>query len=81
LCGRAPNGRRHLNLTSKGSRTPLEVKMSYTLVSPDATVGRAHDPARALQCSGSDGGLDAAWVHLAGELDIATTPHEEGLVS
>src|SRR5689334_7077501 len=27
-----------------------------------------------FQCSWADGGLDAAWVYLAGELDIATTP-------
>lgn len=27
-----------------------------------------------LVCSWTDGGLDAAWVHLAGQLDIATTP-------
>jgi anti-anti-sigma factor len=48
--------------------------MSFTLVSPDATVRRAGAPAPAFQCSWSDRGLDTAWVHLAGELDIATTP-------
>ena len=28
-------------------------------------------------CSHTGGGLDAAWVHVAGELDIASTPHLE----
>ena len=48
--------------------------MSYTLVSPVSTVRDADAPAPAFQCSWSDRGLDTAWVHLAGELDSATTP-------
>ncbi len=31
----------------------------------------------AFVCSWTDAGLDAAWVHVAGELDIATTPQLE----
>ena len=31
----------------------------------------------AFQCSWTDGAPDAAWVHLAGELDIATAPRLE----
>jgi anti-anti-sigma factor len=48
--------------------------MSYTLVSSDSIAGRARVQAPAFQCSWADGGLDTAWVRLAGELDIATTP-------
>ena len=32
-------------------------------------------------CSCTNGGLDAAWVHARGELDIATTPHLERALS
>jgi anti-anti-sigma factor len=35
---------------------------------------RADAPPPAFSCSSSYGGLDAAWVHVAGELDIATAP-------
>src|ERR1700733_10389434 len=31
----------------------------------------------AFACSWTDGGLDAAWVHLDGELDMATVPQLE----
>jgi anti-anti-sigma factor len=48
--------------------------MSYPLVSPDSIIGRAHARAPAFRCSWAGGSLDAAWVRLAGELDIATTP-------
>ena len=48
--------------------------MPDVLVSPDSLAGRADVVPPAFECSWSDGGLDAAWVHLAGELDIATTP-------
>jgi anti-sigma B factor antagonist len=48
--------------------------MSSQLVSLDSIVGRAHALAPAFQCSWADGGRDTAWVRLAGELDIATTP-------
>jgi anti-anti-sigma factor len=33
--------------------------------------------APAFVCSWTDGGLDAAWLHLGGELDIATAPQLE----
>src|ERR1700727_624449 len=33
--------------------------------------------APAFVCSWSDGGLDATWVHLGGELDVATAPQLE----
>lgn len=36
--------------------------------------GRAAGPPPRFICSWTDGGQDAAWVHLAGELDIATVP-------
>jgi anti-anti-sigma factor len=39
--------------------------------------GRAHALPPAFVCSWTSSGLDAAWVHLAGELDIATRPHLE----
>jgi anti-sigma B factor antagonist len=32
-------------------------------------------------CSCTNGGLDAAWVHVGGELDIATTPQLERTLS
>jgi anti-anti-sigma factor len=48
--------------------------MPYPLVSRDAIIGRADARAPAFKCSWADGGFHAAWVHLAGELDIATTP-------
>jgi anti-anti-sigma factor len=34
----------------------------------------------ALVCSWTDGGPDAAWVHAAGELDIATVPQLVGVL-
>ena len=46
-------------------------------VSPDSIAGRAHAVAPPFQCSWTDGGLNAAWVHLAGELDVDTTPQLE----
>jgi anti-sigma B factor antagonist len=39
------------------------------------SLARRRDALRpAFHCSWASGGLDAAWVHVAGELDIATTP-------
>jgi anti-sigma B factor antagonist len=38
--------------------------------------GRA-DATRPFECSCTEGDLDAAWVHIAGDLDIATTPQLE----
>jgi anti-anti-sigma factor len=46
-------------------------------VSPDSIAGRANVLAPAFDCSWTDGGLNAAWVHLEGELDIDTTPQLE----
>ena len=40
----------------------------------DSLAGRADVLPPAFHCSWASGGLDAAWVHVAGELDIATTP-------
>ena len=52
--------------------------MPYPLVLADSIAGRAHAVAPPFACSTSDGGYNATWVHLAGELDIATTPQLEG---
>jgi anti-sigma B factor antagonist len=46
--------------------------MTRKLVVADSIVGRANVLPPAFHCSWANGG-DAAWVHLAGELDIATT--------
>lgn len=35
---------------------------------------------RPFSCSSSGGGLDAAWVHVAGALDIATSPELERML-
>jgi anti-sigma B factor antagonist len=51
--------------------------MPDALVLPDSTAGRANVLPPAFVCSWRDGGLDAAWVHVAGELDVATTPQLE----
>jgi anti-sigma B factor antagonist len=51
--------------------------MPDVLVLPDSLAGRADVLPPAFECSWRDGGLDAVWVHLAGELDIATTPQLE----
>lgn len=48
--------------------------MPRKLVLADSIVGRADALPPTFQCSWANGGPDAAWVHLAGELDIATTP-------
>jgi anti-anti-sigma factor len=36
--------------------------------------GNAHTPSPTLVCSWTDGGRDAAWVQVAGELNVATLP-------
>ena len=48
--------------------------MPRKLALADSIVGRANALPPAFHCSWANGGPDAAWVHLAGELDIATTP-------
>ena len=50
--------------------------MPRTLVPTDSTAGRANAPP-AFACSWRHGGLDAAWLHVAGELDVATAPELE----
>jgi len=48
--------------------------MPRALVFPDPLGGRADFLPPPFACSWTNGGLDAAKVHVAGELDIATTP-------
>jgi anti-anti-sigma factor len=50
--------------------------MSTVLIRPHP-IARTKAAAPAFACSCTDGGLDAAWVHLTGELDIATAPQLE----
>ena len=47
--------------------------MPATQLLPDSTAGRA-DATGSFVCSCAESGMDAAWVHVAGDLDIATTP-------
>jgi hypothetical protein len=51
--------------------------MPHQRVPPESLAGQAPPLAPAFECSWRNGGLDAAWVHLAGELDVDTTPHLE----
>ena len=51
--------------------------MPHKLVLADSIGSSADAAPPPFQCSWADGGLDAAWVYLAGELDIATTPRLE----
>ena len=44
---------------------------------PDQILARADTPPPAFACTATHGGLDAAWVHVAGELDFATAPELE----
>jgi len=44
------------------------------LSTPDSIACRAATSLRPFVCSSTGGGLDAAWVHVAGALDIATSP-------
>ena len=48
--------------------------MPRNRVSPESLAGQAHALAPEFECSWRDGGMNAAWVHLAGELDVDTTP-------
>lgn len=41
------------------------------------TARRRVAPPPAFDCSWTSGGTDAAWVHVTGEVDIATTPRME----
>lgn len=48
--------------------------LNRSLALPDSITGLANAaPPPAIVCSWTNGGLDAAWVHVAGKLDIATT--------
>jgi anti-sigma B factor antagonist len=51
--------------------------MSVAQVPPDSIVGRADGVPPSFVCSCTDGALEAAWVRVAGELDIATAPELE----
>jgi anti-sigma B factor antagonist len=51
--------------------------MLDVLVLPDSIDGRAKFLPPAFDCSWTGGGPDVAWVHIVGELDIATTPQLE----
>ena len=52
--------------------------MLDVLVVPDSIPLRAdHGPPPAFECSCTDAAIDVARVHVAGELDIATTPQLE----
>jgi anti-sigma B factor antagonist len=44
---------------------------------PDPNDGRTGFVPPDFRCSWTDGGLDAGWVQITGELDIATTPELE----
>jgi anti-anti-sigma factor len=48
--------------------------MLDALVLPDSIAGRADFLPRSFGCSWTGGGPDVAWVHVVGELDIATAP-------
>ena len=48
--------------------------MAEVLLSPDLIDRRGEFPPLTLNCSWAVGSPDVAWVHAAGELDIATVP-------
>jgi anti-anti-sigma factor len=51
--------------------------MSLALAHTDSNIADSDGVLANFVCSWTDGGPDAAWVHLAGELDIATAPQLE----
>jgi anti-sigma B factor antagonist len=51
--------------------------MLHALVLPDSISGHADARPPGFGCSWTGGGLDPAWVHVVGELDIATAPQLE----
>ena len=59
----------------RGSTNP-EVETSIALLA-DSIARRADTLPPAFVRSRANGGLDATWVHLAGALDLATTPQLE----
>jgi anti-sigma B factor antagonist len=60
-----------------GSTELSGVDMHDALDLSYAIAGNADPPSPNLVCSWTDGGLDAAWVQVAGELDMATVPQLE----
>jgi hypothetical protein len=48
--------------------------VSHALICPDPIAGHVDPASSAFVCFCTDDGLDAAWVHVAGELDFATAP-------
>jgi anti-sigma B factor antagonist len=55
--------------------------MSLELAVPASDAARADSLPPPFACSCANGGRDAAWVHVGGELDIATTPQLERTLS
>jgi anti-sigma B factor antagonist len=55
--------------------------MSLELASPAPDAARANALPPPFACSCTNRGPDADWVHVAGELDIATTPQLERTLS
>jgi anti-sigma B factor antagonist len=51
--------------------------MPDALTRPDSNASRADALSPAFVCSWTEGGRDAAWVRIAGELDLATAPELE----
>jgi anti-sigma B factor antagonist len=47
----------------------------------DTLAGRANALLPRFECTWSEGGLNAAWIHLTGELDVDTTPQLEQTLS
>ena len=48
--------------------------MAAVRVHADSIVARADALSPAFSCSCTDEGLDTAWIHVAGDLDVATAP-------
>jgi anti-sigma B factor antagonist len=55
--------------------------MSLEFALPALDAAGAHALPPPFACSCTNGGLDTAWVHVGGELDIATTPQLERTLS
>jgi hypothetical protein len=74
-CGRSPLGGGHQDLTSGvGYGIRQEIKMHQaSAVSSSPPTSRRASPAPPFDCSWQAGGFGAAWVHVAGEVDLATS--------
>jgi anti-anti-sigma factor len=55
----------------------MEVTLPQTRIHPERAVPRFAAPDPDFSCTLKDNGLDAAWVRVTGELDIATAPELE----